>query len=65
MAHQITNNRFMPIVQAPAHEYSALNTVVHRCLDVLRKMGQHYTVITVDQALLCKIMELQWQTTEL
>ena len=50
----------MPIVQAPAHDLDTLNTVVLRCKHVARKLGQYHVVITVDEALFCKLMELKW-----
>lgn len=60
--HEVTSIGFMPIIQAPAHEYATLNTVVHRCMYVSSQLGQTHTVITTDQALYCKLMELKWAT---
>jgi len=54
----------MPIVQAPAHELDTLNTVVERCRHVARSLGQEYVVLTVDEALYCKLMELKWAKQE-
>lgn len=51
---------YMPIIQAPAHDLDTLNAVVLRCKHVARKLGQHHVVITVDEALFCKLMELKW-----
>ena len=51
----------MPIILALAHEFDTLNTVVKRCMFVSEHFGQTYTVITVDQALYCKLMELKWK----
>ena len=51
----------MPIILAPAHEFDTLNTVVKLCMFVSEHFGQTYTVITVDQALYCKLMELKWK----
>jgi hypothetical protein len=51
----------MPIIQAPVHEMDTLNTVVKKCMHVATVLGQQYTVITVDQALYCKLVELKWQ----
>ncbi len=31
---------------------------------VSKQLGQTYTVITVDQELYCKLMELKWETPE-
>ena len=54
----------MPIIQAPAHEMDTLNTAVKKCMHVATVLGQHYTVITVDQALYCKLVELKWAVSE-
>ena len=50
----------MPLIQAPAHDFDTLNTVVQRCMHMSEKLGQKYTVITVDQALYFKLMDLKW-----
>ena len=55
---------YLPIIIAPAHEYDTLNTVVKRCLAIANDIGQEYTVITVDQALYCRLMELKWCVLE-
>ena len=49
---------YMPILQAPAHEFDTLSAVVKRCMHVSSVLGQRYTVITVDQALYCKPVEM-------
>ena len=46
-------------IQAPAHELDTLNTVIKKCMRVSASLGQRYTVITVDQALYCKLVELK------
>jgi len=50
----------MPIILAPAHELDTLNTVVLRCRHVAKKLEQHHVVLTVDEALFCKLMDLKW-----
>ncbi|PIK40695.1 hypothetical protein BSL78_22450 [Apostichopus japonicus] len=60
----MTSVGYMPIIQAPAHEYDTLNTVVRRCFQVSAHAGQEFTVLTVDQALYCKLMELKWAHPE-
>ena len=52
--------RYMPIFLAPAHEFDSLNTVVKRCRAISSRFGQEHTVITVDQALYYRLMELKW-----
>lgn len=54
----------LPIILAPAHELDTLNTVVKRCLSISSHFGQEHTVLTVDQALYCKLMELKWSVEE-
>ena len=54
----------MPIIQAQAHELDTLNTVVRRCLHVSQALEQRYVVLTVDEALYCKLMELKWSIPE-
>lgn len=62
--HEVTAIGYMPILQAPAHEFDTLNTVVKRCMHISAALGQQYTVITVDQALYCKLVELKWAIPE-
>ncbi len=61
---QVTTIGYVPILQAPAHEFDTLNTVVKRCMHVSAALGQQHTVITVDQALFCKLVELKWAIPE-
>jgi len=55
---------YMPIILAPAHEMSTLNTLVLRALHVSRALGNNYTVVTVDQGLFPQLMELKWVVPE-
>ena len=41
-----------------------MNTVVKRCLAIYARFGQEHTVIIVDQALYCELMELKWTILE-
>ena len=50
---------YLSIILALAHEFYTLNTVIRRCMIISASYGQQYTVITVDQALYCKLMELK------
>jgi hypothetical protein len=54
----------MPIIQAPVDEMDTLNTVVKKCMHVAIVLEQQYTIITVDQALYCKLVELKWAIPE-
>ena len=49
-----------PIIVSPAHEYHTLNTVVIRCKHVATFLGQQYVILTVDEALYSRLMELKW-----
>ena len=51
---------YLPIILAPAHEFDTLNTVVNICMAISSRFGQKHTVITVDQALYYRPMELKW-----
>ena len=63
--HPQTTVGYMPKIQAPAHEMVCNgHTVIHRCMYTPTELGQEYTVITADQALFCKIMELRWSIPE-
>ena len=55
---------YMPIVQAPAHEIDTLNTVVQKCMYISDRLDQRHTVLTVDQALYFKLMDLKWSVPE-
>ena len=55
---------YLPIILAPAHELDTLNTVVKRCMAISSHFDQEHTVITVDQALFCKLMELKWSVED-
>ena len=61
---EITSVGYMPIVQAPAHELDTLNTVLQRCKHVAAILGQQHVVLTVDEALFGKLMELKWAKPE-
>ena len=61
---EVTSVGYMPIVQAPAHEIDTLNTVVLRCKQVATTLRQHHVVLTVDEALFGKLMELKWTKQE-
>ena len=51
---------YLPIIIAPALEFDTLNTVVKICMAISSRFGQQHTVITVDQALYYRLLELKW-----
>lgn len=59
-----TTTGYMPIIQAPAHELSTMNTAVVRALHVAKALNNKYVVMTVDQALFPLLMELKWSVPE-
>lgn len=63
--HEQTTTGYMPIILAPAHEYDTLYTVVQRCKYVAETNGQKFVVLTVDEALYCRLMELKWANDEI
>ena len=61
---EMTSVGYIPIVQAPAHEFDTLHTVVQRRKYIATQLGQHHVVLTVDEALYCKLVELKWAKDE-
>ena len=41
---------YMPLIQAPEHEFDKLNTVVQRCMYIADHNGQFYVVSHVDKS---------------
>lgn len=64
ISSEITSIGYMPIIQAPAHDLGTLNKVVLRRKHIVRELGQNHVVITVDEALYCKLMELKWANAD-
>ncbi|MES9884489.1 MAG: hypothetical protein ABW185_26895, partial [Sedimenticola sp.] len=56
----ITTTGYMPLINAPAHEFDTLWEVIRRCKQVSKVLDQQFTVITFDEALYCKAMQLLW-----
>lgn len=54
----------LPIVNATAHEYKTLWTVLRRCQAMTALRGGIYTVVTMDEGLHNKAKMLQWEKTE-
>ena len=61
---EVTSVGYMPLILAPAHELDTLNTVVIRCKYVANRLGQYHVVITADEQLFYKLMELKWAKPE-
>ena len=55
---------YLPIIQAPASDLDTLNTVVKRVLHVSKSMKQQHVILTVDEALYPKLLELKWSVEE-
>ena len=51
---------YMPLILNPAHELDTLVTVLERSISVADRLGENYVVLTADQALYCKLIELRW-----
>ena len=62
--HPKTIIGYMPIIQAPAHELSTLNTVVRRVIHVAEALNQTKVGLTIDQPLFPSLMELKWVVPE-
>ena len=50
----------MPLILRTAHEYETLNTVIVRCKHIAEILGQEHVVLTADEALFSRLMELKW-----
>ena len=50
----------LPIVNAPAHEFETLWTVILKCQAMTHLRQGLYNVITLDEALYCKAKMIQW-----
>ena len=55
---------YLPIIQAPASDFDALNSVVQRVPHVVKSTDQQHIVVTVDEALYPKLLELKWSVKE-
>ena len=55
---------YLPIIQAPASDLDTLNTVVKRVLHISKSMNQQHVILTVDEALYPKLLELKWSVDE-
>ena len=61
---QVTIVGPLPIVNAPAHDFETLWTVILRCKAVTRVRNGKYTIVTFDEGLYNKAKMLQWAKTE-
>lgn len=64
LSKPLTTVAVMPILPAPAHEMDTIMTVLLRCKQISKKLGQPCTVVTFDEALYCKAKELVWSHPE-
>lgn len=61
---QVTVVGPLPIVNAPAHEFETLWTVILRCKAMTHLRNGKFTVITMDEGLYNKAKILQWGKTQ-
>ena len=52
------------IIQAPGHEIDTLNMLCSDVYNLAAKLQQTFVVLTVDQALYCKLLQLKWLVPE-
>ena len=62
--HQVTMVGPLPIMNAPAHKFETLWTVILRCKAMTRLRNGKYTVVTMDEGLYNKAKLLQWAKME-
>lgn len=58
----LTASGFMPLILNPAHEYNTLITAVSRSIAVADKLNYPYVVLTVDQQLHIKLLNVKWSS---
>lgn len=58
--HEIAAVGYMPLILNPAHHFDTLNTVLLRSLAVADRMHQKYVILTADQDLYYRLVELRW-----
>jgi hypothetical protein len=51
----------LPIINATAHDFSTIWTVMQNCKAMTKKLNETFTVMTFDEALYCKAKMLQWE----
>ena len=54
----------LPFLQAPADDNNTVTTVINHFVEITSKLGQPYTVITMDQPLYSRAKELVWADQE-
>ena len=54
--YEPTTVGYVPLTLSPAHEYDTLYTVVQKCKYIAEAVGQKFVVLTVDEALYCRLM---------
>ena len=59
-----TTTGYLHIIQAPANDHDTLNTVVRRISHIAQSRGKKFLVLTVDEGLFPKLMELKWSVPE-
>lgn len=50
----------LPIINAVAHDYDTIWTVMQNCQHMTKSLNQRYTVLTFDEQLYCKARMLKW-----
>ena len=53
------------MVLGEATDFDTINTVVERCRFVANSLDQQYIIITADEAIFCKLMELKYANADL
>lgn len=55
----------LPIINAVAHDYDTLLTVIINCQNMTKSLNQKYTVLSCDEQLYCKVQMLKWHHPEI
>ena len=55
---------YLQVIQTPVHKLYALNTAVRRVFHVVQTLESKHIVLTGDEALYPKLMEIKWSVSE-
>lgn len=52
---------YLPIINAPASEYSTINAILLRSTEIANKVGVSYVCLVFDEAIYAKVQQIRWK----
>ncbi len=52
---------YLPIINAPASEYSTINAILQRSTEIANKVGVRYACLVFDEAIYSKVQQIRWK----